>query len=93
MQQEMHQMRFLRNFLKFLSGCLHGSARALPILRDATLRAAPQDEGIGYLGQPRPEEPRKARRLEGWATTRKRADHRASLSALARITYYGLYIA
>src|SRR5476651_254813 len=42
------------------------SPRLWPILRDATLRAAPQDEGIP--AQPHPEEPRNAWRLEGWAT-------------------------
>jgi hypothetical protein len=51
--------------------CMHVRFHALPIkaqaqpgaIRDAALRAAPQDDGI--RARPHPEEPRKAWRLEG----------------------------
>ena len=39
--------------------------RAVPILRDAAVPAAPQDEGVQVQAKPHPEERRVAARLEG----------------------------
>jgi hypothetical protein len=56
---------------------MHVHSGALPILRDAALRAAPQDEVVQWNGNTLILRSERSERLEGWATVEIEVVHHA----------------